>query len=109
MPVKSGRYSRKRSRLALPLFIWRKERMKLSQAPGAIRFRRDRWPQLLVLVVVGLGSAMLLTACGGKHSGGHTAVLETDLGDIKFELLEDEAPQTVENFRLLAERGYYNG
>lgn len=38
-----------------------------------------------------------------------TAVIETDLGAIKFELLEDQAPRTAENFRLLAERGYYNG
>src|SRR5215471_11207666 len=39
----------------------------------------------------------------------HIAVLETDDGTIKFELLEDEAPKTAENFRLLAEKGYYNG
>jgi len=28
---------------------------------------------------------------------------------IKFELLEEEAPKTTENFRLLAEKGYYDG
>lgn len=38
-----------------------------------------------------------------------TAVIETDLGTIKVELLEDEAPKTAENFRQLAERGFYNG
>lgn len=38
-----------------------------------------------------------------------TAVLQTNKGTIKFELLETEAPKTTENFRLLAERGYYNG
>ena len=38
-----------------------------------------------------------------------TAVLKTNKGTIKFELLEDEAPKTTENFRLLAERGYYDG
>lgn len=38
-----------------------------------------------------------------------TAVIETDLGTIKIELLEDEAPKTAENFRQLAERGFYNG
>jgi cyclophilin family peptidyl-prolyl cis-trans isomerase len=36
-------------------------------------------------------------------------VIETDLGTIKVELLESESPQTVENFRLLAGRGYYDG
>lgn len=37
------------------------------------------------------------------------AVIETDLGTIKVELLENDAPKTAENFRLLAERGFYNG
>lgn len=38
-----------------------------------------------------------------------TAVLQTNKGIIRFELLEDVAPKTAENFRLLAERGYYEG
>jgi len=38
-----------------------------------------------------------------------TAVIETNKGMIKFELLEQDAPKTTENFRLLAERNYYDG
>jgi cyclophilin family peptidyl-prolyl cis-trans isomerase len=38
-----------------------------------------------------------------------TAVIETNKGIIKFELLEQDAPKTTENFRLLAERNYYDG
>ena len=38
-----------------------------------------------------------------------TAVIETNKGTIKIELLEDDAPKTTENFRLLAEKGYYDG
>ncbi|MEK6288534.1 MAG: peptidylprolyl isomerase [Acidobacteriota bacterium] len=63
--------------------------------------------------------AILMAGCSEKESGApkpasanhpnRTAVIETDLGTIKFELLEDEAPKTAENFRLLADRGYYNG
>jgi cyclophilin family peptidyl-prolyl cis-trans isomerase len=37
------------------------------------------------------------------------AVVETNKGIIKFELLEEDAPKTTENFRLLAEKDYYNG
>lgn len=37
------------------------------------------------------------------------AVIETNHGTIKFELLEQDAPKTTENFRLLAEKGYYDG
>jgi len=38
-----------------------------------------------------------------------TAVIKTNHGTIKFELLESEAPKTTENFITLAEKGYYDG
>ena len=38
-----------------------------------------------------------------------TAEIQTNKGTIKFELLEQDAPKTTENFRTLAEKGYYNG
>src|SRR5882724_8593372 len=44
-----------------------------------------------------------------KSSGGLHAVMETDKGTIEFELLAKDSPTAVENFRLLAERGYYKG
>ena len=37
------------------------------------------------------------------------AVIETNKGTIKFELLEDDAPKTTENFQLLAGKNYYDG
>ncbi len=38
-----------------------------------------------------------------------TAVIETNKGTIKFELFEQDAPKTTENFRLHAEKNYYDG
>ncbi|HSS20929.1 MAG TPA: peptidylprolyl isomerase [Pyrinomonadaceae bacterium] len=38
-----------------------------------------------------------------------TAVLQTNKGTIKFELLESDAPKTTENFITLAQSGYYDG
>lgn len=38
-----------------------------------------------------------------------TAVIETNKGTIRFELLEADAPKTTDNFIKLAERGYYDG
>ncbi|MEP6707632.1 MAG: peptidylprolyl isomerase [Pyrinomonadaceae bacterium] len=38
-----------------------------------------------------------------------TAVILTNKGTIRFELLEADAPKTTENFITLAERGYYDG
>lgn len=52
---------------------------------------------------------LALAGCGASSGSNHTAVIETDLGTIKIELLGDEAPKTVENFKLLADKGYYNG
>ncbi len=37
------------------------------------------------------------------------AVIETSLGNIEFELLEDVAPGHVKNFKDLASSGFYNG
>ncbi len=69
-----------------------------------------------------LAAGLLLTAGCGKSeksvaaptpaappAGPSFAVLETDKGIVEFELLVSDAPKTTENFRLLAERGYYNG
>jgi cyclophilin family peptidyl-prolyl cis-trans isomerase len=67
-----------------------------------------------------VGLAIALAACDSgpknpkvprdaKSSGGLHATIETDKGPIELELLPDAAPRAVENFRLLAEHGYYEG
>jgi cyclophilin family peptidyl-prolyl cis-trans isomerase len=69
-----------------------------------------------------LSAAMLSVGCGQKEGPSAAkpseplapvtplfATLETEKGSIEIELLGADAPKTVENFRLLAERGYYNG
>jgi cyclophilin family peptidyl-prolyl cis-trans isomerase len=38
-----------------------------------------------------------------------TATLNTSEGTIELELFDEDAPQTVENFRTLAEKGFYDG
>jgi cyclophilin family peptidyl-prolyl cis-trans isomerase len=46
---------------------------------------------------------------GAKSSGGLHGVIETDKGTIQLEFFPADAPMAVENFRLLAEHGYYDG
>jgi len=46
---------------------------------------------------------------GAKSSGGLHATIETDKGAIEIEFFATESPKAVENFRLLAEHGYYDG
>ncbi|MEO7191911.1 MAG: peptidylprolyl isomerase [Vicinamibacterales bacterium] len=46
---------------------------------------------------------------GAVSSGGTHAIIQTDKGAIELEFLAADAPKAVENFRLLAEHGYYDG
>ena len=46
---------------------------------------------------------------GAKSSGGNHGIIETDKGTIEIEFFATDAPTAVENFRLLAEHGYYDG
>jgi cyclophilin family peptidyl-prolyl cis-trans isomerase len=66
---------------------------------------------LVTLVAAGCRPAAKGTKlpADAKSSGGLHAVIETDQGAIEIEFFPGEAPKAVENFRLLAEHGYYNG
>ena len=71
-------------------------------------------PCIALVLMVGCGSPSpgtektAASAAAAKSSGGMHAVMETDKGAIEIEFFPD-APKAVENFRLLAERGYYDG
>jgi cyclophilin family peptidyl-prolyl cis-trans isomerase len=78
---------------------------------------RDFRKYVLVLVGVLLAASLprLLAdanpkvPAGAKSSGGTHATITTDKGSIEIELFAKESPMAVENFRLLAEHGYYDG
>ncbi|MGA9160842.1 MAG: peptidylprolyl isomerase, partial [Actinomycetota bacterium] len=44
-----------------------------------------------------------------KQGGTYTAEMQTSCGTIVIQLLADQAPQTVNSFVFLAERGYFDG
>jgi cyclophilin family peptidyl-prolyl cis-trans isomerase len=46
---------------------------------------------------------------GAKSSGGLHAEIQFDQGIVGIEFFPSDAPKAVENFRLLAEHGYYEG
>jgi len=67
---------------------------------------------VVVLTLAGCGRAPggnPKVPAGAKSSGGMHAVIETAHGAIEIEFLPKDAPKAVENFRLLAEHGYYDG
>jgi cyclophilin family peptidyl-prolyl cis-trans isomerase len=77
----------------------------IAHEVGVKRRARSRFALFLAALF-----ALSMTACDQNNpTSNRVAVIDTDLGAIKIELLEDAAPKTVENFRLLAEREYYNG
>jgi cyclophilin family peptidyl-prolyl cis-trans isomerase len=73
----------------------------------------SRFSCCIVLVwLVGCGSSPSgnpKVPAGAKSSGGQHATIETDKGPIQIEFFPEDAPRAVENFRLLAEHGYYDG
>jgi cyclophilin family peptidyl-prolyl cis-trans isomerase len=74
---------------------------------------------LLLILLVGCGPARKASTpaaggngkvpAGAKSSGGNHATIVLDQGTIEIELLPNDAPRAVENFRLLAEHGFYDG
>lgn len=46
--------------------------------------------------------------CDEIQEGAQIAVIDTTLGEIKLELFEDEAPNTVQHFKKLVNDGFYN-
>ena len=76
---------------------------------------RAHFVQLITLMTLALWAAGCGSSpgsapeAGKKSSGGKHAVIDTDRGPIEIEFFESDAPRAVENFRLLAERGYYDG
>ncbi|PIU82771.1 MAG: peptidyl-prolyl cis-trans isomerase [Elusimicrobia bacterium CG06_land_8_20_14_3_00_38_11] len=53
--------------------------------------------------------ALLLTTSCLYGKTKEIAVIETDKGIIKFEFYEQDAPNTVDNFKKLARKKFYNG
>lgn len=59
-------------------------------------------------LIILLLALFVLGACGGP-TVNKIATIETNMGTIKIELLEDKAPISVKNFIAYAESGFYDG
>ncbi len=55
------------------------------------------------------GVLLILAVSGAPAIAGDTAVIETSLGVIELIFFPDRAPGHVENFKKLANSGFYNG
>jgi cyclophilin family peptidyl-prolyl cis-trans isomerase len=62
-----------------------------------------------ILSACGPSSGNPKVPAGAKSSGGMHGIIDTDQGAITIEFFAAAAPNAVENFRLLAEHGYYDG
>ncbi len=84
-----------------------------------------QWLRVMSIMCV---CALTVVMCGGCNSrttpteptdfgcqlempaqGEEIAVMHTNMGDIFIRLFPEEAPKTVENFKTLAQKGYYDG
>ena len=72
-----------------------------------------------IFVTFSLALIFMVTSCADKTDNIKiekkmektmtNATIKTNLGDIQLELNEEKAPITVENFKKIAESGYYEG
>ncbi len=56
-----------------------------------------------------LAAAVFLLMAFSASAAAEIAVIQTRHGEISIRLLSEEAPKTVENFRQLAAKGFYDG
>jgi cyclophilin family peptidyl-prolyl cis-trans isomerase/quercetin dioxygenase-like cupin family protein len=93
------------------------KRGKYKDAPAPIAPDRRRPGRALLLSCVALAWLVGCSAspgnpkvpAGATSSRGLHGTIETDKGPIEIEFFAADAPKAVENFRLLAEHGYYDG
>lgn len=84
----------------------------MNSRPPSNRFLALTSIAMSLLLLAGCGKQPTDTPKSGvevKSSGGTHAVIETEKGTIEFKFFEQDSPKSVENFRQLAEKGYYNG
>jgi peptidyl-prolyl cis-trans isomerase B (cyclophilin B) len=60
-------------------------------------------------LMVGLAGARGADAKAGSADTNEVAVIKTTEGDMVIQFWPDVAPKTVENFKTLARKGFYNG
>ncbi len=61
------------------------------------------------VVLAGIGLAMIVGGSSSFAQSNPVVVMETSLGNITIELLQDKAPISVENFLKYANDGFYEG
>ena len=79
---------------------------------------KNIWISVLVIIIIAVGlfayfgrdvKEMNTENNNTNSAGAKTAILKTNLGDIKIEFFENQAPLAVANFLKLAGEGFYNG
>ncbi len=61
------------------------------------------------IALVGVGLAIIGGGFSSSAQGNPVVVMETSLGNITIELLQDDAPVSVENFLTYVNDGFYEG
>lgn len=91
-----------------------KRRQKEKFNSYAVPITRTFLTIVLTILLIFGSKIIMLNLRGGDDqmanpSKSNIAVIETDKGNIRIELKPESAPKTVENFKTLIDRGYYNG
>src|SRR4051794_7754638 len=65
--------------------------------------------KLILSILITSALAMVLAPAGRAADADEVAVISTNKGDMVVEFWPDVAPNTVENFKKLAKKGFYDG
>jgi len=72
---------------------------------------------IIVLLILGAGGYFIFIRSGNNPAENnmetpkiqkHTVTIETNMGRVKFETYDADAPKTVQNFIALAQKGFYD-
>jgi peptidyl-prolyl cis-trans isomerase B (cyclophilin B) len=69
----------------------------------------QRHVRLSVCILILLVNLLSCSPAGSEPKGGPVVIMSTSMGDIKIELYEKEAPETVKNFLSYVNDKFYDG
>ena len=91
-------------------FTAKRENVFVTVADGSGTFwRAMKLIYCALTLMVGLALAQGADAKAGGSDTNEVAVIKTTDGDMVIQFWPDVAPKTVENFKTLAKKGFYNG
>jgi cyclophilin family peptidyl-prolyl cis-trans isomerase len=90
-------------------FFIKAKNQPLSAIPDVSLVQNNATTSSIETSLVTESTTTTATTTAVKKNKQHMITIQTNLGAIIIETFDNDAPKTVENFKTLANKGYYNG